>query len=78
MSTELHTSSHSQMLYKQKFFAFLLPKIVQGHKSAIGDDQAVYLVALSCLLQHIPRQMALTELPKVSPSPQSILLPLLH
>jgi DNA repair/transcription protein MET18/MMS19 len=57
------------MLYKQKFFAFLLPKIVQGYKSALGDDQAVYLVALSCLLQHIPRQMALTELPKVSPVP---------
>lgn len=54
------------MLYKQKFFSFLLPKIVSGHKAAAaGADQAVYLIALSCLLQHIPRQMSLTELPKV-------------
>lgn len=54
-----------QLLYKQRFFAFLLPKLVSGHKAAASADQGVYLVALSCLLLHIPRQIALTELPKV-------------
>lgn len=56
-----------QLLYKQRFFGFLLPKLVAGHKAAaLQADQAVYLVALSSLLQHIPKQMTLVELPKVS------------
>lgn len=56
-----------RLLFKQRFFTFLLPKIVEGHKSAVGSDQAVYLIALSCLLQHIPKQMSLVELPKLLP-----------
>ncbi|KAM0750891.1 hypothetical protein T439DRAFT_325940 [Meredithblackwellia eburnea MCA 4105] len=56
-----------RLLYKQRFFAFLLPKLVQGHKSALGEDQLVYLVALSSVLVHIPKQIAITELPKLMP-----------
>ncbi|GAA6059776.1 hypothetical protein JCM10212_001984 [Sporobolomyces blumeae] len=68
-----------RLLYKQRFFTFLLPKLVEAHKShqerqrqgstsSPGTaDQAVYLVALSGLLQHLPKQLALTELPKLVP-----------
>ncbi|GAA5964949.1 hypothetical protein JCM21900_001908 [Sporobolomyces salmonicolor] len=56
-----------RLLYKQRFFTFLLPKLVAAYKETTGEGQAVYLIALSCLLQHIPRQLTLTELPKLLP-----------
>ncbi|KAI5478911.1 DNA repair/transcription protein [Pseudohyphozyma bogoriensis] len=56
-----------RLLYKQRFFSFLLPKLVTGHKESEKDDQVVYLIALSSLLQHIPKAMSLVELPKLLP-----------
>ncbi|GAA6032143.1 hypothetical protein JCM8097_007094 [Rhodosporidiobolus ruineniae] len=58
-----------RLLYKQRFFTHLLPKLVLGYKDTAGhaDEQAVYLVALSSLLQHIPKQLTLSELPKLLP-----------
>ncbi|GAA5888696.1 hypothetical protein JCM6882_009055 [Rhodosporidiobolus microsporus] len=58
-----------RLLYKQRFFAFLLPHLIAGYKDTCGhaDAQAVYLVALSSLLQHIPKQLTLSELPKLLP-----------
>ncbi|GJN90351.1 hypothetical protein Rhopal_003362-T1 [Rhodotorula paludigena] len=56
-----------RLLYKQRFFTFLLPKLVGLYKESSGDSQAVYLVALSSVLQHIPKQLTLTELPKLLP-----------
>ncbi|GAA5832383.1 hypothetical protein JCM11251_006429 [Rhodosporidiobolus azoricus] len=58
-----------RLLYKQRFFAFLLPHLIRGYKDTCGhaDAQAVYLVALSSLLQHIPKQLTLSELPKLLP-----------
>ena len=55
----------AQLLYRQRFFAFLLPKLVTSHKETTGTHQTVYLAALASLLQHLPKQLALTELPKV-------------
>ncbi|GAA5979071.1 hypothetical protein JCM5350_007056 [Sporobolomyces pararoseus] len=72
-----------RLLYKQRFFTFLLPKLVDAHQqeqekkrqtrdtesttTSSTDTQAVYLIALSSLLQHIPKQLTLTELPKLLP-----------
>ncbi|GAA6003750.1 hypothetical protein JCM10207_003581 [Rhodosporidiobolus poonsookiae] len=59
-----------RLLFKQRFFTFLLPKLVAGYKdsTAAGTDAgATYLIALSSLLQHIPKQLTLTELPKLLP-----------
>ncbi|BGP41533.1 hypothetical protein JCM10450v2_005582 [Rhodotorula kratochvilovae] len=56
-----------RLLYKQRFFTFLLPKLVASYKEATGADQAVYLAALASLLQHLPKQLTLTELPKLLP-----------
>ncbi|GAA5866345.1 hypothetical protein JCM8547_000746 [Rhodosporidiobolus lusitaniae] len=58
-----------RLLYKQRFFTFLLPKLVLAYKDTAGhaDAQAVYLIALSSLLQHIPKQLSLSELPKLLP-----------
>ncbi|GAA5932916.1 hypothetical protein JCM3775_005263 [Rhodotorula graminis] len=56
-----------RLLYKQRFFTFLLPKLVASYKEASGPGQTVYLAALSSLLQHLPKQLALTQLPKLVP-----------
>ncbi|GAA5820973.1 hypothetical protein JCM3770_006154 [Rhodotorula araucariae] len=56
-----------RLLYKQRFFTFLLPKLVSSYKETMGADQAVFLAALASLLQHLPKQLALTELPKLLP-----------
>ncbi|GAA5981336.1 hypothetical protein JCM11641_005289 [Rhodosporidiobolus odoratus] len=58
-----------RLLYKQRFFTFLLPKLVTAYKDTCGhaDAQAVYLIALSSLLQHIPKQLTLSQLPKLLP-----------
>lgn len=54
-----------QLLYKQRFFTYLLPKLVTSYKAASSEDQVIYLTALSSVLQHIPKQLTLSELPKV-------------
>ncbi|KAK4050301.1 hypothetical protein OIV83_003622 [Microbotryomycetes sp. JL201] len=56
-----------KFLYKQRYFSFLLPKLIAGHKDAAGDSKLAYLVALSSSLQHIPKQLAVTEMPKLMP-----------
>ncbi|BGP17780.1 hypothetical protein JCM10213v2_005822 [Rhodosporidiobolus nylandii] len=65
----LEKGTGAVLLYKQRFFAFLLPKLVVAYKDTCGhaDAQAVYLIALSSLLQHIPKQLTLSELPKLLP-----------
>lgn len=54
-----------RLLYKQRFFSYVLPKLVEGHKSAIGDEKDTYLVGLSGILQYMPKQLSTIELPKV-------------
>ncbi|GAA5883105.1 hypothetical protein JCM3774_002857 [Rhodotorula dairenensis] len=58
-----------RLLYRQRFFTYLLPKLVDLYKTspAEGDSRNIYLVALSSLLRHIPKQLTLTELPKLLP-----------
>ncbi|GAA6018123.1 hypothetical protein JCM8202_000190 [Rhodotorula sphaerocarpa] len=58
-----------RLLYRQRFFTYLLPKLVGSYKDSPveGDGKNIYLVALSTLLRHIPKQLTLTELPKLLP-----------
>ncbi|GAA5990089.1 hypothetical protein JCM10908_005818 [Rhodotorula pacifica] len=58
-----------RLLYRQRFFTYLLPKLVDLYKTstAEGDAKNIYLVALASLLRHIPKQLTLTELPKLLP-----------
>ncbi|GEM08663.1 DNA repair/transcription protein [Rhodotorula toruloides] len=56
-----------RLLYKQRFFTYLLPKLLTSHKAASSEDQVIYLTALSSVLQHIPKQLTLSELPKLLP-----------
>ncbi|KAI8148945.1 Dos2-interacting transcription regulator of RNA-Pol-II-domain-containing protein [Fennellomyces sp. T-0311] len=53
------------ILYKQRFFAACLPKLVDGFRTSSNDIKHNYLIALSYLLKNVPKQILLNELPPV-------------
>lgn len=62
-----NTFATSTILYKQRFFSYCLPKLVEGFKSADKDIKPNYLIALSFVLKNVPKQILLTELPPLVP-----------
>jgi len=56
-----------KVLHKQRFFSSVLRQIVAGYKAAPVDQQGVYLVALTVLLPHMPKQIGVTELAALMP-----------
>ncbi|CAO3612092.1 unnamed protein product [Mucor hiemalis] len=62
-----NTFATSTILYKQRFFSFCLPKLVEGFRSADKDIKPNYLIALSFVLKNVPKQILLTELPPLVP-----------
>lgn len=84
----LNKSNHAviRLLYKQRFFAFVFPKLL-GHASQGGDSsthtlpmelttglRSNYLIALSNIIANIPKEILLPELPSLLP----LLLQSLH
>ncbi|GAA5803787.1 Dos2-interacting transcription regulator of RNA-Pol-II-domain-containing protein [Helicostylum pulchrum] len=61
------TFATTTILYKQRFFSFCLPKLVEGFRSAEKDVKPNYLIALSYVLKNVPKQILLTELPPLVP-----------
>lgn len=55
-----------RFLNRQRFFSFLLPRLVSSYESVPVDKRSVYLVALSSVLQFMPKQLQVIELPKVT------------
>ncbi|CEG83218.1 hypothetical protein RMATCC62417_17178 [Rhizopus microsporus] len=55
------------LLYKQRFFSYSLPKLIQGYHSTQSDIKPNYLIALSFLLKNVPKQILLNELPPLIP-----------
>ncbi|KAI9471923.1 MAG: Dos2-interacting transcription regulator of RNA-Pol-II-domain-containing protein [Benjaminiella poitrasii] len=82
-----NTFATTSILYKQRFFAFCLPKLVERFRSAEDDIKPNYLIALSYVLRNVPKQILLNELPPllaimeasdvVAPQIRTILPPLL-
>jgi hypothetical protein len=59
----------SQLLHKQRFFNFVLPRIVSGYTQTQGSPrQTVYLVALASIIKIIPRAICVAELDTVRSS----------
>ncbi|KAI9302458.1 Dos2-interacting transcription regulator of RNA-Pol-II-domain-containing protein [Cunninghamella echinulata] len=58
--------ANSTILYKQRFFSYCLPKLVNGFRTTEDDIKHNYLIALSYLLKNIPKQILLNELPPVN------------
>ncbi|KAM4703373.1 MMS19 nucleotide excision repair protein homolog [Rhinophrynus dorsalis] len=63
----LNKSSHAdiRIMYRQRFFTENVPKLVQGFNSASGDNKPNYLKALSHVLNSLPKQVLVTELPSL-------------
>lgn len=59
-----------RLLYRQKFYSHVLPKIITGHYSTSDgniDTRGVYLIALSAILPSMPNQMITQRLEEIFP-----------
>ncbi|XP_075072020.1 MMS19 nucleotide excision repair protein homolog [Mixophyes fleayi] len=54
-----------RIMFRQRFFTENVPKLVQGFHAAKGDDKPNYLKSLSHVLNCLPKQVLLTELPSL-------------
>ncbi|CAD6575428.1 MAG: hypothetical protein CYPHOPRED_005705, partial [Cyphobasidiales sp. Tagirdzhanova-0007] len=58
----------TRMLYKQRFYSYILPRLVEGSKLAPDSAAATpYLIGLSSLLQSMPKRTMISELSKLVP-----------
>ncbi|EAL20722.1 hypothetical protein CNBE0870 [Cryptococcus deneoformans B-3501A] len=57
----------AKLLYAQKLWNFVLPKLIEGDKEASGKERIVYLVAFASLLPLVPPSLCLSDLPTILP-----------
>ncbi|RMX48437.1 hypothetical protein pdam_00020451, partial [Pocillopora damicornis] len=65
MSIKMHVNY--RMMYRQRLFMETSPKLIGGFHSAKPEFKHHYLCALSHLLQWIPKQVLLSEVPNLMP-----------
>ncbi|KAJ1961472.1 hypothetical protein IWQ62_003856, partial [Dispira parvispora] len=74
----LTRASHAnvKLLFRQRFFSMVVPQLIRGYEQTTDstdstafaqDPKAPYLLALSHLIAHVPKQVLMTELPRVLP-----------
>ncbi|XP_028651482.1 MMS19 nucleotide excision repair protein homolog isoform X1 [Erpetoichthys calabaricus] len=56
-----------RMMYRQRFFTETAPKLVQGFNSSPKEMKSSYLKALSHILNCLPKQVLISELPALLP-----------
>ncbi|KAM5141580.1 MMS19 nucleotide excision repair protein homolog [Mantella aurantiaca] len=63
----LNKACHAEIriMFRQRFFTENVPKLVEGFNSANEDNKPNYLKALSHVLNCLPKQVLLTELPSL-------------
>eukprot|EP01132_Coremiostelium_polycephalum_P003883 gene3883-4846_t len=70
------SGSRIKILYQQKFFTLLFPELLESFKSARSEsstnqtkqfETSQYLIAITNLLRHIPKEVLLNELSEVVP-----------
>ncbi|WRT69441.1 uncharacterized protein IL334_006427 [Kwoniella shivajii] len=57
----------SKLLYAQKLWNYVLPKLIDGDKEASGKGRLVYLVAFASLLPLVPASLCLADLNTILP-----------
>jgi len=55
------------MMYKQRFFTMTLPLLLADYHNAASEKKCSYVVALSHLMQFIPQQVLVPEIPQLLP-----------
>uniref|UniRef100_A0A673Y7J6 MMS19 nucleotide excision repair protein n=1 Tax=Salmo trutta TaxID=8032 RepID=A0A673Y7J6_SALTR len=65
----LNRGSHAdvRIMYRQRFFTENSAKLVEGFNAAVQEKKSGYLKALSHIVNNLPRQVQLTELPALLP-----------
>lgn len=68
-SDVLNRNCHAdvRIMYRQRFFAENSSKLVKGFNSAEQEKKSCYLKALSYIVNNLPKQVQLTELPALLP-----------
>eukprot|EP01125_Pyxidicula_operculata_P012859 TRINITY_DN4241_c0_g2_i2.p1 TRINITY_DN4241_c0_g2~~TRINITY_DN4241_c0_g2_i2.p1 ORF type:complete len:897 (+),score=205.78 TRINITY_DN4241_c0_g2_i2:527-3217(+) len=71
-SMEIIFEDHSTLqnvkpLYKQKFFVINLPIMLEQFRQTNSKREAIYLVAISNMLKHLPTSILLSELHQILP-----------
>lgn len=63
----LNKACHAEIriMFRQRFFTENVPELVKGFNAANGDDKPNYLKALSHVLNCLPKQVLVTELPSL-------------
>ncbi|KJE97844.1 hypothetical protein CAOG_07928 [Capsaspora owczarzaki ATCC 30864] len=61
------TRANFRIMYKQRLFTSKSALIVQGYAATDDEHKQFYLTALSHMLQNVPKQVLLTELPSLLP-----------
>lgn len=68
-----------RLLWKQKFFAYLVPRIIEAYQGGLGrqgaaaassppsSSSSIHLIALASVLPHMPRQTTTERLPDIFP-----------
>nr|ODN91252.1 DNA repair/transcription protein MET18/MMS19 [Cryptococcus depauperatus CBS 7841] len=57
----------TKLLYAQKLWNFVLPRLIEGDKEASGKERTVYLVAFASLLPVVPASLCISDLTVVLP-----------
>ncbi|XP_031554301.1 MMS19 nucleotide excision repair protein homolog isoform X2 [Actinia tenebrosa] len=65
MTSQMHADI--KLMYKQRFFLQTLPQLLNGFQSSLPGHKHHYLSALSHLLQWIPKQVLMSEVPNLMP-----------
>uniref|UniRef100_A0A4W5MBL5 MMS19 nucleotide excision repair protein n=1 Tax=Hucho hucho TaxID=62062 RepID=A0A4W5MBL5_9TELE len=65
----LNRGSHAdvRIMYRQRFFTENSAKLVEGFNAVVQENKSGYLKALSHIVNNLPRQVQLTELPALLP-----------
>lgn len=66
VSFHLVRKANNQLLWAQRLWNFLLPKLTAGEKGADSTARKPYLVAFASLLPLVPSALLLSDLPTVS------------
>jgi DNA repair/transcription protein MET18/MMS19 len=58
---------NKRLMYRQQFFVETVPKLVDGFNQSQPDGKESFLRALSHVLQSVPKEVLLSELPPLMP-----------
>ncbi|KAL2313508.1 DNA repair/transcription protein mms19 [Schizosaccharomyces pombe] len=56
-----------KLLYKQRFYASVSPKILEHISTATGGEKSLYLMLLSNVIGNVPKEIVIPDMPSILP-----------